>query len=226
MIQHQSIKLKAAAAVSAAAFLAVTAMMAPHPAQAGDEDRREESKVRRGLEIAPVPLKLEGKNVNLVGLGSYIVNAQSSCNDCHSAGPQTQFLPGGNPYFEQQPTKENPATYLGGGRNFGPLLPNTPNIVSRNLTPDGRGRTLGGDSFDKFLQSIRTGTDPDHVHPSCTVTSTTPCLPPPFNGELLQIMPWPVLRHMTEHDLRAIYEYLGAVPCVEGGPGEEAGRCR
>ena len=114
----------------------------------------------------------------------------------------------------------------GGGRNFGPLLPNTPNIVSRNLTPDGRGRTLGGDSFDKFLQSIRTGTDPDHVHPSCTVTSTTPCLPPPFNGELLQIMPWPVLRHMTEHDLRAIYEYLGAVPCVEGGPGEEAGRCR
>ena len=27
-------------------------------------------------------------------------------------------------------------------------------------------------------------------------------------------------------NMSAIYEYLGAIPCVEGGPGEEAGRCR
>ena len=220
-----SIKRTASVAAGAAAFLAVTALMAPYAAQAGDEERREQARVRTGLQIAPVPLNLAGKDVNLVGLGSYIVNAQSSCNDCHSAGPAAQFAPGGNPYFGQHPAKENPATYLGGGRNFGPLLPNTPNIVSRNLTPDGKGRTLGGDSFEKFLYTMRTGTDPDHVHPTCTATSTTPCLPPPFNGDVLQIMPWPVLRNMTDHDLRAVYEYLGAVPCVEGGPGEAAGRC-
>jgi quercetin dioxygenase-like cupin family protein len=46
-------------------------------------------------------------------------------------------LPGRNPFFGQ-PVKINPATYLGGGRDFGPLLPTpgSPHIVSRNLTPD------------------------------------------------------------------------------------------
>jgi hypothetical protein len=64
---------------------------------------------------------MAGKNPALVGLGSYIVNAQADCDGCHSAGPQTEFAPGGNPYFGQ-PTKINPAMYLGGGRDFGPLL--------------------------------------------------------------------------------------------------------
>jgi hypothetical protein len=218
---------KLAAAAGMTVVLAAGVFSGPHSARASDEDRRsEEAKVRRGLEIAPVPLNLAGRDVNLVGLGSYIVNAQSSCNDCHSAGPATQFAQGGNPYLGQQPARQNAATYLGGGRNFGALLPNTPNIVSRNLTPDGSGRTLGGDSFQKFLHTMRSGEDPDRVHPTCTETSTTPCLPAPFDGNALQIMPWPVLQQMTEHDLLAIYEYLGAIPCVEGGPGESAGRCR
>ena len=38
----------------------------------------------------------------------------------------------------------------------------------------------------------------------------------PFDGDLLQIMPWPEDRHMTEHEMRAIYEYLSAVPCLSG----------
>jgi hypothetical protein len=29
-------------------------------------------------------------------------------------------------------------------------------------------------------------------------------------------MPWPGLSHLTDHDLRAIYEYLSAIPCVAG----------
>ena len=37
-----------------------------------------------------MPLKLEGKNPALVGLGSYIVNTEG-CNDCHSAGPRTEY---------------------------------------------------------------------------------------------------------------------------------------
>lgn len=55
-----------------------------------------------------------------------------------------------------------------------------------------------------------------HLHPSCSATVTTNCLPPPFDGDLLQIMPWPIYHHMTDHDLRAIYEYLRAIPCVAG----------
>src|ERR1700724_2210723 len=52
-----------------------------------DDDQK--SRIERGFPMAPVPLNLEGKNRELVGLGSYLVNAVASCNDCHSAGPQT-----------------------------------------------------------------------------------------------------------------------------------------
>src|ERR1700688_929407 len=116
---------------------------------ADTSDQREESRVRRGFEIAPVTLKLEGRNRALVGLGSYIVNAVGDCNGCHSAGPQTEFLAGGNPYLGQHPTKINTATYLGGGRDFGPYGPGgaLTHLYSRNLTPDKTGRPLGGAEF-------------------------------------------------------------------------------
>jgi len=118
------------------------------------------------------------------------------------------------------PQKINPATYLGGGRDFGPYpRPNSPvHIISRNLTPDKTGRAEGGETFAEFLHIIRTGEDVDHLHPTCSATVTTNCLPPPFKGELLQIMPWNIYRNMTNRDLRAIYEYLSAVPCIAGPP--------
>src|SRR5437016_1285996 len=76
-------------------------------------------KVQKGLAISPVPLNITGKDSNQVGYGSYLVNAAGDCNGCHSAGPATEFSTGGNPYFSQHPTVVNPATYLGGGRDFG-----------------------------------------------------------------------------------------------------------
>lgn len=182
-----------------------------------DDNDRNESKVRKGFQIAPVPLNLAGKNPELVGLGSYIVNAQIPCNDCHDAGPPTQFSMGGNPYMGQ-PTVVNPKTYLGGGRDFGAYPPTstTLHIISRNLTPDKTGLAEGGRSFSEFLEIMRTGADLDNLHPNCSTTVTTNCLASPFHGDLLQIMPWPNFQHMTEHDLRAIYEYLSAIPCIEG----------
>jgi hypothetical protein len=182
-----------------------------------DHRDRDESRIRRGFEMAPVPLNLEGTDRELVGLGSYLVNGTSSCNDCHSAGPPTQFARGGNPYFGQ-PKQTNPATYLGGGRDFGALVPNSPHIISRNLTPDKSGLPEGGRRFKEFLKTMRTGADLDHLHPNCSTTVTTGCLPPPFDGDLLQVMPWPNYQKLSDHDLRAIYEYLKAVPCVEGPP--------
>ena len=114
----------------------------------------------------------------------------------------------------------NTAAYLSGGRDFGALAPNTPHIVSRNLTPDKTGRPEGGRSFAEFLHIMQTGEDLDHVHPPCSATITTNCFPAtlPFDGNLLQIMPWPKFQSMTVHDLRAIYEYLSAIPCIEGPP--------
>ena len=58
--------------------------------------------------------------------------------------------------------------------------------------------------------------DLDHVHPNCAPGSLPGCMPPPFNGDLLQIMPWPAYQEMTDYDIRAIYEYLSAIPCVAG----------
>jgi hypothetical protein len=121
-----------------------------------DDDQK--SRIERGFQMAPVPLNLEGKNRELVGLGSYLVNAVASCNDCHSAGSQTQFAPGGNPFFGQ-PTKINPATYMGGGQDFGPLLPTpgSPHIVSRNLTPDKTGLPKVDDRSQSFAKSCGQG---------------------------------------------------------------------
>jgi hypothetical protein len=184
----------------------------------GDND---DVRVKIGLHIAPVPLNLAGKDRELVGLGSYLVNAVAGCDDCHSAGPQSAYAPGGNPYFKGNPsTLINQATYLGGGRNFGPLLPDTPEIVSRNLTPDRTGRPAGGLTFAQFEHILRTGEDHDHLHPNCSAAVTSNCFPAlqPFNGDLLQIMPWPEYQNMGKRDLRAIYEYLSAVPCIEGPP--------
>jgi hypothetical protein len=184
------------------------------------DDEREEARIERGLHIAPVHLTYESEDRNLVGLGSYFVNAVVDCNGCHSAGPATYFAPGGNPYFRTPPFTGTPqintATYLAGGRDFGPIG-SVPHLYSRNLTPDFTGRPEGGRSFREFVQIMRHGTDFDQVHPNCTGPGTPAnCFAPPFNGALLQVMPWPTLTHMSEHDLRAIYEYLKAIPCNPG----------
>ena len=184
-----------------------------------DDDPR----IEQGFDIAPVHLNLEGKDRDLVGLGSYLVNAVGDCNGCHSAGPPTEFASGGNPYFLSPPfsgkVEINTATYLGGGRDFGPFgsIPQIPHLYSRNLTPDKTGLPEGGRTYEQFVEIMRRGTDFDHVHPNCTAPGTPAnCLEPPFNGDLLQVMRWPSFRNMTDHELRAMYEYLGAIPCNPG----------
>ena len=151
------------------------------PSSIGTLDER----IARGFAIAPVPLNLRGKNRAFVGLGSYIVNAQGGCNDCHT---NPQFAPGGDPFLGQ-PMKINAERYLAGGRPFGP------NLVSANITPDENGLPAGL-TFPEFLNLMRTGRDPDDP------------------GEILQVMPWPVFAQMRWADLRAIYEYLRAVPPI------------
>src|SRR5882672_5384292 len=107
------------------------------------------TKIRRGFEIAPVPLNLDHKNRALVGYGSYIVNTQAGCSDCHSC---PTYEPGHNPYIGQD-AKFNAPTYLAGGVPFGPF-------VSKNITPDATGKPHGL-TFDQFREAIRTGVDPD-----------------------------------------------------------------
>jgi hypothetical protein len=167
-----------------------------------DEGREGEAAlVAQGFHIAPVPLNLRGKNRQLVGLGSYLVNATSGCNDCHT---NPSYLHGGNP-FQGQLKQVNAAHYLAGGAQFGPF-------TSRNITP-GNGLP---ETYAEFHDIMRHGTDPDHLHPQF--------------GPLLQVMPWPGYQDMSEHHLRAIYEYLRsippALPCATVGPAATDPTCR
>jgi hypothetical protein len=218
---------KAVGAVGGVAVCVLAGTLTTSPGlKAADHDRdrdSDESRIRLGFEIAPVPLHLHGKDRDLVGLGSYIVNGHADCNGCHNPDPATEFTPSGNPYLLRPVfsgrKQFNPATYLSGGMDFGPLVPGSAHIVSRNLTPDRTGLPEGGHTFAEFHQILRTGIDFDRLHPTCPGNTIGPnCVPFPFNGALLQIMPWPIYQDMTDHDIRAIYEYLSAIPCVAGPP--------
>ena len=159
----------------------------------GRDEESSDSRVRQGFAISPVPLNLEGRNRALVGLGSYLVNAVAGCTDCHT---HPEYAPGGNPFLGQ-PKQINAAHYLAGGRQFfGP-------VISRNLTPEAPSGRPAGLTFDQFEEVMRTGFDFDHAHPQF--------------GPLLQVMPWPVFQSMTDHDLRAIYEFLSSIPHAEPG---------
>ena len=239
MTRGQRNKLLGATITFAGVALAMILLRSPG-VQAQDDQGNEESLIRIGFNIAPVPLNLEGKDRDLVGLGSFIVNGQADCNGCHTAGgpPNFNYAAGGNPYFGQKAVVD-PTVYLSGGMNFGPVGTPTgplgyagPNTITRNLTPDKTGRPEGGHTLTDFKQIIRKGTDFDHIHPICTAdqlaqieATTDPnaqlpvCIPATFgnsvDGDLLQIMPWPVFHNMTDHQIEAIYEYLSAIPCID-----------
>ncbi|QDH69233.1 hypothetical protein [Marilutibacter alkalisoli] len=107
----------------------LTALGTVATASAQQPGAGEAAKVRKGYAINPVPLNMVGKNPQLVGLGSYIVNGQGACTDCHTSPP---YVAGGDPFLGQ-PTVTNVDGFLAGGTEFGPF-------ISRNLTPNASGR--------------------------------------------------------------------------------------
>jgi hypothetical protein len=209
--------IKSAGAVAAVGLLGFAAMSISSPSVQAQSD----STVQIGFAIAPVPLNMKGKIPALVGKGSYIVNAQADCNGCHNSPDLGgEWADGHNPYFGQ-PKMVNVKGYLGGGSTFGPFPgkgiggvgPLT--VYSRNLTPDASGLPEGGHTFQEFLTIIRTGHDFDNAHPACPNLGAMGCIAsPPFAAGLLQVMPWPVYSNMSDDDLRAVYEYLSAIPCI------------
>src|SRR5262245_42041000 len=149
------------------------------------------SKIQAGADVAPVPLNMSGLNPALVRQGSYIVNAQGGCNDCHTV---PSYAPGGNP-FMGQPEVVNAACYLAGGGIFGPF-------VSRNITPRANGLPAGR-TLEQFKEIMHNGTDFRN---------------PPDTTPMLQVMPWPVYGKMSDRELAAIYEFLKAIPSINARP--------
>ena len=149
------------------------------------------SKIQQGADLAPVPLNMKGLNPALVRQGSYIVNAQGGCNDCHTA---PSYAAGGNPFAGEQ-EQINVPCYLAGGGVFGPF-------VSRNITPRANGLPAGR-TLEQFKELMHQGTDFRN---------------PPDATPILQVMPWPVYGKMSDRELEAIYEFLRAIPTINPRP--------
>lgn len=172
----------------------VEPVVAQNPALA-DLTEAELARAQIGLTISPVQFNAgAGRTRLLIGLGSYLVNATSGCNDCHTS---PSFAAGGDPFLGQ-PARINAANFLAGGAKFGPF-------TSRNLTPDPTKNNLpAGLTLEQFIHTMRTGQDSKNLHPQIS--------------PLLQVMPWPVMRNMTDRDLQAIYLYLSVIPHAEPLP--------
>jgi hypothetical protein len=112
----------------------------------------------------------------------------NSAGACNDCHTYPSYAPGGDP-FKGETEIINTAQFFSGGRQFGP-------ITAANITPDEHGRP-GGLTFEEFEHLMRTGEK---------------------GGRILQVMPWNVYGKMTRFDLRAIYEYLSAIPPLPDNP--------
>jgi hypothetical protein len=148
------------------------------------------SRVEQGFANSPIPpsqFSLNGKDILLVGLGSYLVKAAIGCGSCHSF---PQFLPhgdtaGSNPAagdpFQGTPSTQSvqgqlvanfsTSNYLAGGLCFGPFM-------ARNLTPDAHSLPEGL-TEEEFVRVMRTGEDihckKSPLDPICSLGPRTRC---------------------------------------------------
>jgi hypothetical protein len=171
-------------------------------------DKDSKSRVQIGFDISPVPMtfdtadeekeKKRKKQKAMAGLGSYMVNAVAGCANCHSC---PTYTPGHNP-FEGGDGELNAAYYLAGGT---PFHVGDEVEVSPNITPNHDGLPAGM-TEEEFVHAMRTGEHADaHGHAAAMDTTDE-------EHGVMEIMPWPMFRHMTEKDLKAIYRYLKSIP--------------
>jgi hypothetical protein len=116
-------------------------------------------------------------------------------------------------------------TFVSGGQLFGATFPR-----SKNLTPNPNGNVAnpttktpyyaeGGMDWKLYWGVLHNGVDIDQLVKACSGsvdvgTGPAGCIDPPANPYVLQVMPWPTIRQVTDNDLNAIWQYLSAIPCT------------
>jgi hypothetical protein len=159
---------------------------------------------KHGLDISPggqAALNLTGLSaaqIEMVGNGSYIVNAVADCSGCHGSAPK--FLGGGGncTIGASGPTCTGATFNIPGGADGGTMT-----VTPRNLTPDTTtGLPAHITTVDQFIQVIRTGAD-FHVVDDAGAPQQT-----------LAVMPWDYYRWMSDYDLKSIYQYLTVIPAI------------
>jgi mono/diheme cytochrome c family protein len=141
-----------------------------------------------------------------VARGKYLVTV-AGCNDCHTpwkmgeAGPapdMSRMLSGHPANFEvtaPAKTPEGPWNMVAAPTNTAWSGPWGVSFTA-NLTPD-KETGLGKWTEGTFIQTIRTGRH---------MGRGRPILPP---------MPFPMYKHFTDEDLKAIFSYLQSIPAIE-----------
>ena len=143
-------------------------------------------------------------DVDLTARGAYLVTA-FGCADCHTPlkpgphGPEqdkSRALSGHpeNVHLSPPPKADASWTWFGAATNTAFAGPWGITYAS-NLTPD-PDTGLGRWKAEDFVQAMKTG---KHVGVA------RPIMPP---------MPWPALSHLTEDDLRAMFQYLHTLPPI------------
>ncbi len=118
----------------------------------------------------------------------------------------------------------DPTTFVAGGQNFGI-------VDSKNLTPAPNGNVQtpttstpyyaeGGIDWITYWGVLHNGVDIDQLYKMCNGsvdvgTGPLGCFPVSANTNayVLQVMPWPTVRQLTDNDLNAVWQYLSAIPC-------------
>ena len=175
------------------AFLAIAAgtliITSPRSEAANDNNPTQDEKLKILIGQQIVPVGLKLAGKNPDSV--YLGSYLVNAFGCSDCHTNPQYV--GNP-FAGDPIHINGAAYMGGGRSFGP------GVISRNITPDASTQPAGM-SYSDFTQAMRNGVDFDHIHP------------------VLQTMPWPRFRSLTDRDMQAVYDFLSTIPCLEGDPG-------
>jgi hypothetical protein len=140
-----------------------------------------------------------------VARGAYLVRIMG-CNDCHTPfklGPKGPE-PDASRELSGHPQSlvitgppvlgDGPWVWAGAGTNTAFAGPWGVSFTA-NLTPDPE-TGLGKWDADTFIRTIRTGRHEGQGRP---------ILPP---------MPWPMYRHATDEDLRAVFAYLQSIPPI------------
>jgi hypothetical protein len=152
----------------------------------------------RGREISPLAQPpLSRQDLQVYGIGSYIVNATAHCNDCHTHPDRTP-----------DSSKVNTAAFLTGGTVFAvppPLVPVFRQV--RTMSANLKGQVHGfvnepTDTYQRFRDIITTGTHADE----------SPARPLGFPMNQVAGN----LKNLLEEDLQAVYTFEKRSPATTG----------
>jgi hypothetical protein len=170
------------------------------------DDEHRSFDFRRGLAISPEAQtgKLHGFRLREYGVGAYIANSMTTCNECHTDPDRNATL------------RIDTSAYLTGGTVFAvppPLQPVSHQL--RSMSANLKGAAHGffneqGDSYDRFRALIHAGAHVDE----------TPARPLGFPMNLVATN----LTNVLEEDLRAVYAYVKRMPSTSGASDVERRR--